>query len=312
MGLIPHFIRPYWLGLLLPAVAYLIWLVHHHRHYNPWLNVCDAHLLTALVQAPPKQDKLPFYGALGIFYSLCICALAGPAWHKSTLPVYQESDAVMLVLDLSSAMQESDLKPDRMTRAKYKIRDFINAAKTTQMGLVVFSAEAFTVTPLSADANTLSSLLEELTPAIMPVDGADSGQGLVAGANLLAQAAIKQGNVLLITASAPTANSISAARHIAAQGGHLHVLGMLEDNVSNQALITQLHELAQNGNGTYYPFSTEASALMATLHTTASHQVLQNENANAYLWVDAGPYICLLLLPFGILLLREHTGHEKA
>ena len=65
----------------------------------------------------------------------------------------------MLVLDLSPAMLTTDLKPDRLTRAKFKIRDLINATQNTQMGLVVFTGEAFVASPLSQDANTLNAML---------------------------------------------------------------------------------------------------------------------------------------------------------
>lgn len=307
-----HFIRPYWLWMLMPAFLYLVWVMYSWRQYNPWKMVCDPHLLPALLQSSPYQSRRLFYFALFLFYTICIVALAGPAWKKVQLPVYRDVSSFMLVLDLSPAMEESDLKPDRLTRAKYKIRDLINAAQNTQMGLVVFTEEAFIASPLSQDANTLNALLEELNPEMMPVAGSDSGQGLSEGYKLLKQAAADHGNLLLITASNPTANSWSAAKAIAQGGGHLNVLAMLDDNTTNQATIANLQQLAKIGGGSFYLFTADAADIQNILSSANSKQVIKNDTMeNAILWLDAGPWFCLLLIPIALLVLRENMRHEK-
>lgn len=310
--MILHFIRPYWFWMLLPAFLFLVWVIYSWRQYNPWKNVCDAHLLSALVQSSSSGSKNIFYFMLFLFYAVCIFALAGPAWKKVQLPVYRDVNSMMLVLDLSPSMHETDLKPDRLTRAKYKIRDLINAAQNTQMGLVVFTEEAFTASPLSQDANTLNELLDELRPDMMPVSGSDSGQGLTEGYKLLKQAAANQGNLLLITASNPSANSWSAAREIAQGGGHVNVLAMLDNNADNQKTISDLQQLANTGGGTFYLFTTDASDIQKILNSAGNTQVIKSENSlNASLWLDAGPWFCLLLIPIGLLVLRENMRHEK-
>src|SRR5262245_11017913 len=109
-----HFIRPYWLWMLLPAFLYLVWIIFSYRQQIPWKNVCDPHLLPALLQASPYSSQRIFYLTLFLFYAICIFALAGPAWKKVELPVYREVSSLMLVLDLSPAMVSADLKPDRL------------------------------------------------------------------------------------------------------------------------------------------------------------------------------------------------------
>jgi Ca-activated chloride channel family protein len=219
---------------------------------------------------------------------------------------------MMLVLDLSPSMNDTDLKPDRLTRAKYKIRDLINSAENTQMGLVVFTEEAFTASPLSQDANTLNALLDELNPAMMPVTGSDSGEGLTEGYKLLNQGGAAHGNLLLITASNPTANSWSAAKTIARGSSHLNVLAMLDNSSSNQTTISNLQQLAKTGNGSFYLFTADAADIQNILSSAGSKQIINNENMeNANVWLDAGPWFCLLLIPISLLLLRENLRHAK-
>ena len=307
-----HFIRPDWLWLLVPAILYLVWVLYSFKQYNPWKKVCDPHLLPALVQSSPYHSQRLFYFALFLFYVISIFALAGPAWKKISLPIYRDVNAMMLVLDLSAAMYETDIKPDRLMRAKYKIRDLIHSAQNTQMGLVAFTEEAFTASPLSADANTLSGLLDDLNPDMMPVSGSDSGQGLTEGYKLLTQAAANHGSLLLITASNPTSNSFRAAKTIAQGGAHVNVLAMLDNNMANHTIISNLQQLAEAGNGSFYLFSADTADIRDILDTAGSKEVLNNQNnENAYLWQDGGPWFCLLLIPIALWILRERLRHER-
>jgi Ca-activated chloride channel family protein len=301
------------LTLLVPALLYATWVMKSARSYNPWKQVCDANLLQALLQPVNAKSKRFFPLALLMLYSISIIALAGPSWQKINLPLYKDISSLMLILDLSPAMIATDIKPDRLSRAKFKIRDLINTSKNAQMGLVVFTNEAFTASPLSDDANTLSALLEELNPQMMPVSGSNIAKGLEQAYTLLTQASAPQGNLLLITASEPNANSFAIAKEIADAGGHLNVLAMVDRNNSTEATIGQLEELTNTGNGSFYLYSADAADINQIINSHKSNQLVKNENMeNAYLWQDAGPWFCLLLIPFALLVLRENLQHEKS
>jgi Ca-activated chloride channel family protein len=307
-----HFIRPFWLFALIPVTLYLLWVIYSSRQNNPWKKVCDPHLLQVLLQPAASTSRIFFNVTLFIFFTLSILALAGPSWEKAKLPVYRDVSSLMLVLDLSTAMQSGDLKPDRLTRARFKIRDLINSAQNTQMGLVVFTEEAFVVSPLSQDANTLNEMLDELSPQMMPVAGSDIGQGLTQGLTLLKQGAAQHAGLLLITASEPTANSWIAARNITDAGYHLNVLAMLESNANTQATITRLQQLAKVGGGSFYLFNPASADIQNILRSNNDRQIIKDEKIeNANVWKDAGPWFCLLLTPFALLVLREKARHEK-
>lgn len=301
-----HFIRPFWLWALVPAMLYLIWVIYSSRQMNPWRAICDSHLLPALLQQSPNTSRAIFNTTLFLLFTIAIFALAGPAWKKAQLPVYRDVSSLMLVLDLSSAMQATDLKPDRLTRAKFKIRDLINSSQNTQMGLVVFSGEAFVASPLSQDANTLNAMLDELHPQMMPISGSDIGQGLTQALTLLKQTAVQRSNLLLITASEPTNNSWIAAKAIREAGYQLNILAMVEPSPATQPTITALQELANIGRGSLFLFTTDGSDIQRILRHNNAVQTIKDENVeNTTLWQDAGPWFCLLLVPLVLLVLRE-------
>lgn len=307
-----HFIRPYWLFLLMPAIIYLSWVLYSSRQSNPWLKVCDPHLLPALLQPGSHSSRRFFHLSLFLLFVISIVALAGPAWHKTRLPIYRDIASVMLVLDLSSNMQLTDLQPDRLSRAKFKIRDLINSAPNTQMGLVVFSGEAFTAAPLSQDASTLNAMLDELQPDMMPVRGSDVSSGLTQAVDLLKQTGTSHATVLLITGTEPDSASWSAARAIMQSGNHLSVLAMIEPNNASQSVINSLSNLAKAGGGSLNVFTPGTSDIQAIISSISAKEFIKDENVeDAYVWQDAGPWLCLLLIPFALVILREKNRHEK-
>lgn len=308
-----HFIRPMWLFALIPAMVYLIWLSLSRQQHNPWKQVCDPHLLPVLLIPGSSTSRKFLNGCLFLLFGLAIFALAGPTWKKTQLPIYRDISSIMLVLDLSQNMLNIEIKPDRLTRAKYKIRDLINSSANTQMGLVTFSGEAFVAAPLSQDANTLSEMIDELSPGIMPVKGADIGAGLTEGLKLLKQTAVSHSTVLLITGSEPSASSYSAAKAIVESGNQLSILAMVERNQANQALLNSLQQLANTGGGSLYLFTPSSADIQAILRQTQIRQVVKDEQVNnATLWLDAGPWFCLMLIPFALAVLREKGRYEKS
>lgn len=301
-----HFIRPHWFLVLLPAILYLAWVIYSTRQNNPWRKICDPHLLPALLEQSQNASRRIFYVFLFLFFIIAIFALAGPSWKKVELPVFRELHSTMLMLDLSPEMQATDLNPTRLARAKYKIRDLISASQNTQMGLVVFSSEAFVASPLSQDANTLRTLLDELNPQMMPISGSDMGQGLNQALSLLKQSLVRHSNLLLITASEPTANSWTTAKAIREAGNQLNILAVLQQNADTQKTINALKQLAEVGGGALYLFTSDDTDIKNILNNNNKTQAFKDQNVeNTNLWQDAGPWFCLLLIPLGLMLLRE-------
>ena len=77
----------------------------------------------------------------------------------------------MIALELSPSMFAADVKPDRVSRARYKIRDLLQRLGDGQVALLAYAGDAFVVAPLTEDANTVDALLDALDPTTMPVNG---------------------------------------------------------------------------------------------------------------------------------------------
>ena len=68
-----------------------------------------------------------------------------------------------------------------------------------ETGLIAYSGDAFVVSPLTDDANTLISLIPSLTPEIMPSQGSSAMYGLERSSQLLLNAGYQNGHIYWIT-----------------------------------------------------------------------------------------------------------------
>ncbi len=194
-----HFMRPYWLFAFLPFMLLVFLNLRQKLQQGSWQAVCDADLLPFVLQEKERQQsRLPFISSL-LATVLAIVALAGPTWERLPAPVYRNSAALVIALDLSRSMDATDIKPSRLSRARYKIADLLNQRKDGQTALLVYAQTAFTVTPLTNDTDTIKSQLNALSTDIMPAQGSHSALAVEKAIQLLKNAGMQQGQILLVT-----------------------------------------------------------------------------------------------------------------
>ncbi|WP_372985100.1 VWA domain-containing protein [Marinobacter sp.] len=196
-----HFLRPLWLLLLL-AVPVLVVILRNAGHGDSgWSRLIPAPLLSPLIRSGGQQNGRGGSPLVPVSLALVILAvaLAGPAWREAPTPLKQPGDSLVMVLDLSLSMLATDVEPDRLTRAKRKIRDILKTREGSLNGLVVYAADAHVVTPLTDDARTIEAMLKVLDPTIMPAQGNRADLAVTRATELLQQGAPGKGKILLIT-----------------------------------------------------------------------------------------------------------------
>ena len=99
---------------------------HRRRPAGDWARVCDPHLLRwlSVVQGPSQARRGgAWLAALALL--IVILALAGPSWQKLPDTSFSARDARVMVLDLSQSMLAEDLRPNRLTRARFRLADLL-------------------------------------------------------------------------------------------------------------------------------------------------------------------------------------------
>lgn len=313
-----HFLQPLWLLMLLPLAA-LLWLARHGSlQRNPWRRILDPELQPLLLERHVGRGaQLPLW-LLAVGWLLAVLALANPTWERQPHPLLQAGGARVIVLDLSRSMLAADQRPTRLVRARFKVEDLLTLDDGGQTGLVVFAGDAFTVSPLTRDADTIRAQLQVLEPAIMPAQGSRADLGLAQARELLRQAGIPKGQVILIADGTEGTAATDAARALREAGHRVSVLGIgtaegapLPGGRAGQPQVVRLdteamQAIAAAGGGRYVPLSTDSSDVRYLLAAGDPADVLaEAEELQSLTWKEQGPLLAVLLLPVAALAFRR-------
>ena len=118
----------------------------------------------------------------------------------------------------------TDYQPSRLTRARFKAVDILRRSGDRPVGLVVFAADGFIITPLTEDANTIISLLPAVDTDIMPAQGSRPDRGLEAVTRMLERGGARRGEVILITDGVKGQRTKTQAAKLRAAGFRVSVL----------------------------------------------------------------------------------------
>ncbi|RUR13835.1 VWA domain-containing protein [Legionella sp. km772] len=289
-----HFLRPWWLLATLPFIGLLFFVLRQSAPLQGWSEICDKHLLAYLPHSEgAKKQKFALLG-LVLSFLFMIIAIAGPAWHKLPVPTYKPVQARVLILDMSENMLNTDLSPNRLSRAKFKLHDLLARKEVGQFGLIAYTSEPFVVSPLTDDGQTISSLLSALTPEVMPVSGQKLETALDEANRLIKQAGYQQGQILVLTSDTPSTQAIATAKAIAADGVSSSILPIRADKDLNPLF----QRFALAGDGSLLPYSPDSEDLNAWLNKKQSGEFVKNTHDEIPVWRDEGPWFLIPALLF--------------
>ena len=166
-----HFLRPTWALLLIPWLAMVVIRSQQRDKQDMFGGIIAPHLLQHLrLQRFDTRWLNPKNFSL-LFMVLVLLVIMGPTWRQQLSPLNQDQAALVILLDVSSTMQQKDVQPSRLQRAKQKISDLLALRPDKKSALIVYSGTAHSVLSLTADQDILNQYLAAITPAIMPRSG---------------------------------------------------------------------------------------------------------------------------------------------
>ncbi len=284
-----HFLYPLWLWLL-PVGLVLLLALYRFDHYQQkgkkWDKWVDEALQPFVISGAHKDNthkRRGLYAIAGVFATFAILALSGPSLHKESVPLHENHQGLVIVLDLSSSMLSQDVKPSRVQRAKLAMIDLLKPNPDTStnnsarqgykgyVGLVVFAADAFTVAPLTNDVETLIAQLTHMTPAIMPAQGSRLDKAITQAVSLLANAGHRKGNILLVTDGLSDLDATKKATQSASKKGFK--VSVLAIGTAQGATIPALNRQARSHTKSPILLNKQGKAVIATLDSDALKEI---------------------------------------
>lgn len=321
-----HFLRPLWLLALVPAIWLLRNLWRHNESGSAWHKAIDPELLPYILdRSRSKAQRLPLV-LLACVWMLATLAMAGPTWTQVQYPAQQRQDALVVVLDQSVGMFATDIEPNRQTAARRKLTDLLEQRREGQTALIVYSAQAHMVSPLTEDTAPIKNMVPALSPNIMPAFGNNAAHGIEMALELLRDSGRDRGRILLLSGGMP-ADQPGAIRQLLEDSPYpLSIIGIgteagapipasegdfLRDDRGNMVIPelgrSALQNLASDGGGRYHDLSVNSSDLDFVLaDSLLGGEGDYMESLQEFdVWADAGPWLVLLLLPLGALIFRR-------
>ena len=322
-----QWMRPEYLWAIIPALLLFLLLWRNTGKGGSWSKVISADLLPFLIDGvETKKSRYPVVFLLALWIIAAI-AIAGPAFKKIPVPVYQKEDALIVLLDLSPSMLAGDTTPSRVVQARREILDLLTIRKEGLTGLIAYSGDAFVVSPLTSDTETIALLAPNLAPITMPTIGNDPIAAIKLASKLRIGAGINKAKLLWITDELPESDFDEIESLLVGSNFDVAILGIgtiegapiplanggfLKD-VNNAVVIPKLNEvtlqkIANRTNGIYRRSVVSDADIIdlvdfeSGLELDDSSEVLLQEFDA---WQDEAPWLALLLLPFVALSFRK-------
>ena len=124
--------------------------------------------------------------------------LARPQTYR-TVTYEQDSIDIMIVLDLSKSMEDTDLPKNRLDAAQRVVRRFVAQRKGDRVGLVVFAQRAMLQCPMTTDMHVLDRVVADLVIGDVPELGTAIGDGLGMALAYLRRSDAKSKIVILLS-----------------------------------------------------------------------------------------------------------------
>ncbi|MDF3607278.1 VWA domain-containing protein [Paracoccus sp. DMF-8] len=187
-------LRPLWLWALpvLAVLALAIW--HRPRDAGGWNALLPPHMLAGLAvlgQLGCGAGWLRFLPILGA--AALIAGLAGPAVRRADAPVFAQSDAVVIAIDMSPSVA----KGAALEHAKAAAAGLLAQLAGRPVGLILYAGEAYAVAAPTDDPATLETQISVLDAETMPDEGSRPAAAIALAGQMLT--GLKRADLVLIS-----------------------------------------------------------------------------------------------------------------
>lgn len=218
-----------------------------------------------------------------IAFALLIISLLGPSFGESESELKAQGKDIYILVDLSRSMDASDVSPTRLEKVKFEINRLLSATLNNRIGLIVFSNEAFTQSPLTYDLAALNLYIQTMQTDLLPRNGTDLCSGIELAYTKMMQdlSATNKSKVLILFTDGERSADCNASlfNNLRRFGFHLFIIGvgttsgssirdgkgfLLDDQgklVISRLNLNAMQELARQTDGSFYRVDNETNEI---------------------------------------------------
>ena len=321
-----HFIRPWWLLAAVPLFLLIHFFIRHKKTQGQWHQLIPNHLAKVLIEDRHLTKKELPKSLMYLLTLIGVIALSGPTWEQVERPLFKVKQAQIIIADMSLSMYSTDIAPNRLTRAKFKIQDLVARFTEGETALIAYAGDAFVISPMTSDVANLTNLIPSLNPQIMPIFGSQPLLAIDKALELFAQTNYKTGSIYLITDGLEPSDARQITQALKNSAFELNILGvgteqgapiklpneqLLKDDNGNIVIpklqSATLRGLSRSMGGRYSNMTHDLADLnyLSPLQDQKNQESEAQDNQFGDDWHEIGPYLLLIILPFAAFAFRR-------
>jgi Ca-activated chloride channel family protein len=215
-----------WLLALVPAlVVFMVWAFRSRRRALERFAAAPlSEMLSGSVSRVARRWKAGLLVGAVLFGSL---AFAQPRWGFEWREVKRRGVDIFVLLDVSKSMLTEDVRPNRLTQAKFAVKDLLDKLEGDRVGLIAFAGTAFVQCPLTIDYEAFRLTLNDADPSVIPRGGTAIGAAIRTGLKAFEAGEGRDRAIVLITDGEQTeADATAAAAEAAKAGIKIYAIGV--------------------------------------------------------------------------------------
>ena len=223
------FAEPSWLiaGLAIMALLLLLYRRFDRRQRAALAEFASSHLVAKLTSSfSPGRRRFKRALFMAAIAFTCV-ALARPQWGYHWIDEKERGIDILFAIDTSKSMLTQDVTPDRLTRAKLAITDFVRKLDGDRVGLIAFAGEAFLQAPLTLDYDAFQDTLDSIDVNTIPRGGTDISSAIEEAQAAFGKSQQNKKILVLITDGEDLeGSSVDTARAAAKDGLVIYTVGV--------------------------------------------------------------------------------------
>lgn len=142
------------------------------------------------------------------FITFILIALARPQESNKRISFSTDGVDIIYLLDISESMLLEDLKPTRLEASKKILKSFTDKRSNDRIGLVVFSGQAYSLSPLTSDYDLVKNYIDDVNFNLLDTGSTAIGNAIITGLNKIKSSDSKSKIIVLLTDGDNTSGNI--------------------------------------------------------------------------------------------------------
>ena len=194
-----RFASPLWLIALIVPLFVLVWFFYRRGRTDATILFPEIGVFHEIGGGLGQVKRILLLLFAAATISIMILGMARPQSGRSFQARSTYGIDIILTMDISSSMAAMDFNPlTRFEASKNVVKEFIGNRKSDRIGLVVFSAQSFTLCPLTLDYEMLRSFVDRAWESRIN-DGTAIGSAIATSVNRLRDSEAASKMVILLT-----------------------------------------------------------------------------------------------------------------